>query len=94
MPEDPEFVGRALRPRSLKGIGWVQVWKLSRVGSEPGAEGRRNVRWERFREVVREIDELRNRGEKLGPPGMNVGDFRDPLLADARAGGRVRSARA
>jgi putative DNA primase/helicase len=29
-----------------------------------------------------------------GPPGMNVGDFRDPLLADARAGGRVRSARA
>ena len=60
-----EFVGRALRPRSLKGIGWVQVWKLSRVGSEPGAEGRRNVRWERFGEVVREIDELRNRGEKL-----------------------------
>jgi hypothetical protein len=30
----------------------------------------------------------------FGPPGMNVGDFRDPLLADARAGGRVRSARA
>src|SRR5450759_656487 len=33
-------------------------------------------------------------GEFMGPPGMNVGDFRDPLLADARAGGRVRSARA
>ena len=60
-----EFVGHALRPRNLKGIGWVQVWKLSRVGSEPGADNRRNLRWERFGEVIREIDELRNKGEKL-----------------------------
>ncbi|HVB94832.1 MAG TPA: adenylate/guanylate cyclase domain-containing protein [Acidimicrobiales bacterium] len=60
-----EFVGHALRPRNLKGIGWVQVWKLSRVGSEPGADSRRNLRWERFGEVIREIDELRNKGEKL-----------------------------
>jgi adenylate cyclase len=60
-----EFVAHALRPRNLKGIGWVQVWKLSRVGSEPGADSRRNLRWERFAEVIREIDELRNKGEKL-----------------------------
>jgi adenylate cyclase len=60
-----EFVGHALRPRNLKGIGWVQVWKLSRVGSQPGADQRRNLRWERFGEVIREIDELRNKGEKL-----------------------------
>jgi adenylate cyclase len=60
-----EFIGHALRPRNLKGIGWVQVWKLSRVGSEPGADRRRNLRWERFGEVIREIDELRNKGEKL-----------------------------
>jgi adenylate cyclase len=60
-----EFVAHALRPRNLKGIGWVQVWKLSRVGSEPGADQRRNLRWERFGEVIREIDELRNKGEKL-----------------------------
>jgi adenylate cyclase len=60
-----EFVAHALRPRNLKGIGWVQVWKLSRVGSEPGADRRRNLRWERFAEVIREIDELRNKGEKL-----------------------------
>jgi adenylate cyclase len=60
-----EFVGHALRPRNLKGIGWVQVWKLSRVGSQPGADLRRNLRWERFGEVIREIDELRNKGEKL-----------------------------
>jgi hypothetical protein len=60
-----EFVAHALRPRNLKGIGWVQVWKLSRVGSEPGADQRRNLRWERFAEVIREIDELRNKGEKL-----------------------------
>ena len=43
----------------------MQVWKLSRVGSEPGADNRRNLRWERFGEVIREIDELRNKGEKL-----------------------------
>jgi adenylate cyclase len=60
-----EFVAHALRPRNLKGIGWVQVWKLSRVGSVPGADRRRNLRWERFGEVIREIDELRNKGEKL-----------------------------
>jgi hypothetical protein len=31
---------------------------------------------------------------KTGPPGMNVGGFRDPLWADAHAGGRVQSVRA
>jgi putative transposase len=31
---------------------------------------------------------------KFGPPGMNVGGFRDPLWADAHAGGRVQSVRA
>jgi hypothetical protein len=30
----------------------------------------------------------------LGPPGMNVGEFRDPPCADAHGEGRVRSVRA
>jgi adenylate cyclase len=59
------FDTRALRPRNLKDIGRVQVWKLSRAGREPGGDRRRNVRWERFAEVLRELDELRDRGEKV-----------------------------
>ncbi len=68
------FDTRALRPRTLKDIGRVQVWKLSRAGSEPGGDRRRNVRWERLAEVLRELDELRERGEQVvhgtvPPPG-------------------------
>jgi Adenylate and Guanylate cyclase catalytic domain len=59
------FETRALRTRTLKDIGRVQVWKLSRVGSEPGADRRRNVRWERLNEVLRDLDDLRDRGEQL-----------------------------
>ncbi len=59
------FELRALRPRTLKDIGRVQLWKLSRAGAEPGADRRRNVRWERLGVVLRELDELRDRGEKL-----------------------------
>ena len=59
------FDTRALRTRNLRNIGRVQVWKLSRVGTEPGADRRRNVRWERLGEVLRELDELRDRGEQL-----------------------------
>ena len=68
------FDTRALRPRTLKDIGRVQVWKLSRAGSEPGGDRRRNVRWERLGEVLRDLDELRERGEQVvhgtvPPPG-------------------------
>jgi adenylate cyclase len=52
------YQSRALRPRNLKDIGRVQVWKLSRAGSPPGTEGRRNMRWERLEGVLRELDEL------------------------------------
>ena len=59
-----EFDLRALRTRNLKDIGRIQVWKLSRAGTEPGADRRRNMRWERLEGVLRELDELRDRGEK------------------------------
>jgi adenylate cyclase len=59
------FETRALRTRNLKDFGRVQVWKLSRAGSEPGADHRRNMRWERLAEVLRELDELRERGERV-----------------------------
>jgi hypothetical protein len=58
------FDMRPLRTRNLKDIGRIQVWKLSRMGTEPGADRRRNMRWERLEGVLRELDDLRDRGEK------------------------------
>jgi adenylate cyclase len=77
------FTTRALRVRTLRDIGRVQVWKLSRAGTEPGAERRRNVRWERLGQVVAELDELRERGEKvvhgrLPAAGVDAGTDDDP----------------
>jgi adenylate cyclase len=75
------FDMRALRTRYLKDIGRVQVWKLSRAGSAPGAERGRNVRWDRLNEVLRELDDLRERGEHL----VVRGSRRDLSEADAVA---------
>jgi adenylate cyclase len=60
-----EFDAGALRPRSLKDIGLVQMWKLSRAGSEPDADRRRSMRWERLGEFLRDLEELRDRGEQV-----------------------------
>ncbi len=59
------FELRALRTRNLKDIGRIQVWKVSRSGTAPGADRRRNMRWERLEGVLRELDELRERGEQI-----------------------------
>jgi adenylate cyclase len=58
---------RPLRTRTLKDLGRVQMWKLLRAGTEPGADSRRTMRWERLGEVLRELDELRERGEPVRP---------------------------
>ncbi len=66
----PGIDTRMLRTRTLKDLGRVQMWKLIRAGSEPGADSRRTMRWERLGEVLRELDELRERGESaVGRPG-------------------------
>ena len=78
---------RALRTRNLKNIGRVQVWKLTRAGSEPGAERGRSLRWERLGEVLRELDDLRDRGERLvveGPSSLRV----DAAKSDAVDNGK------
>jgi adenylate cyclase len=73
-----EFTARALRPRLLKDLGRVQLWWLGRAGQEADGAGaaadrRRNVRWERLSEVLRDLEELREVGERLltsnRPPG-------------------------
>jgi adenylate cyclase len=83
---DSGFEMRGLRTRNLKDIGRIQVWKLARTGTAPGADRRRNMRWERLEGVLRELDELRDRGEQAvtggaipeGGPADPVGDTVTP----------------
>ena len=70
-----EFVSKALRPRNLKDLGRVQVWKLSRSGPPvPSSERRGIMRWERLGGVLREIDELRDRGEQAASGSADYSD--------------------
>ena len=71
MGEAPdEFTAQPLRPRLLKDLGRVQLWWCGRAGQEAvgtgaAADRRRNVRWERLSEVLRDLEELRGVGERL-----------------------------
>jgi adenylate cyclase len=61
-----EFAFKALRLRLVKDLGRVQLWALHRPGAEPLTLDRRaSRRWERLSEVLHELDDLRERGERL-----------------------------
>ena len=60
-----ELAFKALRPRQVKDLGRVQLWALYRPGTEPHALDRRVQRWERLSDVLHELDDLRERGERL-----------------------------
>jgi len=61
-----EFALRAMRPRPVKDLGRVQLWVLHRPGTEPVTLDRRlGRRWERLAEVLQDLDDLRDRGERL-----------------------------
>ena len=61
-----EFAFKALRPRTVKDLGRVTLWRLHRPGAEPLTLDRRaSRRWERLSEVLHDLDELRERGERL-----------------------------
>jgi adenylate cyclase len=73
-----EFTGKALRPRVLKGLGRVQLWWCGRAGQEPtgagyAADRRRNLRWERLGEVLRDLEELREVGERVLTGARRIG---------------------
>ena len=77
---------RPLRPRLLKDLGRVQLWWLGRAGHEADGTGvaadrRRNVRWERLSEVLRDLEELRGVGERL------LSSNRSPGSVGPQAGG-------
>jgi len=78
-----EFAFKALRPRHLKDLGRVQLWVLYRAGSEPPTlERRLGRRWERLSEVLQDLDDLRERGERL---------ITGTLSSSPLPGGRTRS---
>jgi adenylate cyclase len=58
-----QYTTRPLRARTLKDLGKVQLWKLVRVGTEPGADRRRTMRWERLGAVLLGLDELAERAD-------------------------------
>ena len=63
---DAEFEFKALRPRTLKDLGRVQLWALYRAGGEaPTLARRQGRRLERLFEVLDDLDDLRERGERL-----------------------------
>jgi adenylate cyclase len=69
----PEFSFRAVRPRQIKDVGRVQLWALQRPGAERPALDRRIGRgWERLAEVLDEIEELRDKGERLLAGGLRA----------------------
>lgn len=71
-----EFSFSALRPRLLKDVGRVQLWRCGRSGREPAgtraqADRRRMLRWDRLGDVLRDLDELREAGERLWSEGRS-----------------------
>ncbi len=63
---DDGFVLRALRPRRLKGLGWVPLWVLERPGVHDGSPAERATsRWERLSEALKDLDDVREKGERL-----------------------------
>jgi hypothetical protein len=61
-----EFEFGPLRPRRVKDLGRIQLWVLHRPGVEPVTLDRRlGGRWERLTEVLHDLDELREKGERL-----------------------------
>ncbi len=76
-----EFEFGPLRPRRVKDVGRIQLWVVHRPGTEPVALDRRlGGRWERLAEVLEDLDELREKGERLIAGARSAGgaEGRDP----------------
>ncbi|HVA04600.1 MAG TPA: adenylate cyclase regulatory domain-containing protein [Acidimicrobiales bacterium] len=61
-----EFEFLAIRPRRVKDVGRIALYALHRPGADPVALDRRlGGRFERIAEVFHDLDELREKGERL-----------------------------
>jgi len=84
LPGADEFVFVALRPRVLKDFGRVQLWALYRPGDDQVALDRRmGRRWERLADVIRDLEDLRVRGERLLTSGLRPSEAGQPDGGDA-----------
>lgn len=82
-----ELAFLALRPRVLKDVGRVQLWNLHRPGADPSpADRRTGRRWQRWNEVLRDLDAVRDRGEQIVGEARRSGWLE--VAARARASGR------
>ena len=66
----------------------MQLWWCGRAGQEAdgtsaAADRRRNVRWERISEVLRDLEELRGVGERLLTANRTDSDGAQPGGGDA-----------
>jgi adenylate cyclase len=75
LEQSPDFAFRPLRPRPVKDFGRIRLWLLFRPGTEPVALDRRmGRRWERLADLLQDLDDLRERGERL----ITTGRASDP----------------
>lgn len=85
--DDGEFAFHPVRTRFVKDLGRVQLWALHRPGSSPPTlEQRVERRWERLAEVIHDIDELRERGERLITIGLRAAVAADPDAGPSASG--------
>ncbi len=64
--EDDRVDFSPLRPRVLKDIGRVELFSLQRKGADPSVStGRLGLRLKKLSDVLRDLDELREQGQKL-----------------------------
>ncbi|HYA68919.1 MAG TPA: adenylate/guanylate cyclase domain-containing protein, partial [Acidimicrobiales bacterium] len=88
--QDVVFV--ALRPRVLKDFGRVQLWALYRPGDDQVRLDRRiGRRWERLAEVIRDLEELRVKGERLFAGSQRTGSDSDSGAAESNGGDAERA---
>jgi adenylate cyclase len=81
------FAFDPLRPRVLKDVGRVQLWNLHRPGVEPSTVERRSGRrWQRWNEVLRDLDAVRARGERVVEEARRTGRFDLGAVAEEQAG--------
>jgi adenylate cyclase len=93
--EGPEtqFAFSRLRPRNVKDVGRVQLWSLRRPGEKGSSlDARLGKRWERLSEVLKDLDELRDRGERLITGGLRAAGAADGDSGRSGAAGRPGSA--
>ena len=87
-PVNRELAFTQMRPSYLKDLGRHQLWVLHRQGEEPAGPDRRlSRRVERLAEVLRDLDELRDRGERLIAGGFRQALIDSGIVESERAGG-------